>query len=87
MSPKKQNHACFTTISKDNRENDIYANQTKCMGKFGDVFYNRLYILGPKTLKKLLFLLCHIYGQHCKKRHKMARLLEKILIVDSAKVR
>ena len=22
-SPKKQNHACFTTISKDNSENDI----------------------------------------------------------------
>ena len=38
MSPKKQNHACFTTISKDNSENDIYANQTKCIGTFGDVF-------------------------------------------------
>ena len=39
------------------------------------------------TLKKLFFLLCHIYGRHCKKRHKMARLLEKILIVPSAKDR
>ena len=87
MSPKKQNHACFTTISKDNSENDIYANQTKCIGKFGDVFYNGLYILGPKTFKKLPFLLCHIYGQHCKIRLKMVRMLEKILIVDSAKDR
>ena len=32
-------------------KNDIYANQTKCIGKFGDVFYNGLYILGPKTFK------------------------------------
>ena len=54
MSPKKQNHACFTTISIDNSENDIFANQTKCIGKFGDVFYNGLYILGPKTFKKCL---------------------------------
>ena len=26
---KKRNHVCFTTISKDRIENDIYANQTK----------------------------------------------------------
>ena len=87
MSPENQNHACFTTFSKDQTENDIYANQTKCVGMFGDVFKNVLYILGPKTLKKLLFLLCHIYGRHCKKRHKVARLFEKILIVPSAKDR
>ena len=57
------------------------------MGKFGDVFYKGLYILGPKTFKKLPFLFCHIYGQHCKIRLKMVRMLEKILIVDSAKDR
>ena len=38
MSPENQNHACFTTFSKDKSENDIYANQTKCIGMFGDVF-------------------------------------------------
>ena len=65
----------------------VYANQTKCISEFGDVFYNGLYILGPKTFKKLPFLLCHIYGRHCKIRLKMVRMLEKILIVDSAKDR
>ena len=54
----------------------VYANQTKCISEFGDVFYNGLYILGPKTFKKLPFLLCHIYGQHCRIRLKMERLLE-----------
>ena len=38
MSPENQNHACSTTISKDKSENDIYADQTKCIGTFGDVF-------------------------------------------------
>ena len=54
MSPKKQNHACFTTISKEKSENDKYANQTKCIGTFGYVFQNVLYTLGPKTLKNCL---------------------------------
>ena len=45
LSPKNQNHACSTTISKDKSENDIYANQTKCLGTFGDIFFNVLYIL------------------------------------------
>ena len=38
MSPENQNHACSTTNSKDNSENDIHADQTKCIGTFGDVF-------------------------------------------------
>ena len=87
MSPENQNHACSTTNSKDKSENDIYADQTKCIGTFGDVFKNVLYILGPKTLQKLPFLSCHIYGRLWKIRLKMARLLEKILIVDSARDR
>ena len=38
MSPENQNYACSITISRDKSENDIYANQTKCIGMFGDVF-------------------------------------------------
>ena len=38
LSPENQNHACSTTNSKDKSENDIHADQTKCIGTFGDVF-------------------------------------------------
>ena len=86
-SPENQNHACSTTISKDKSENDIYANQTKCVGTFGVVFLKYLLHFRAQNPQKLLFLLRHIYGQHCKIRHKMARLLEKIVIVPSAKDR
>ena len=87
MSPGNQNHACFTTFSKDKSENDIYANQNKCIGTFGYVFSKCLIHFRAQNPQKLPFLLRHIYGRHCKIRHKMARLLEKILIVPSAKDR
>ena len=87
MSPKKLNHACSTTISKDKSENDIYANQTKCVGTFGDVFLKCLLHFRAQNPQKLFFLLRHIYGQHCNIRHKMERLLEKNFIVPSAKDR
>ena len=29
MSPENQNHACFTTISRDKSENEVYANQAQ----------------------------------------------------------
>ena len=87
MSPKKRNHACFTTISKDKSENDTYANQTKCIGTIGYVFSKCLIHFRAQNPQKPPFLLRHIYGQHCKIRHKMARLLEIILIVPSAKDR
>ena len=84
---KKRNHACFTTFSKEKSENDIYANQTKCIGTFGVVFLKLIIHFRAQNPQKLPFLLRHIYGRHCKIRHKMARLLEKILIVPSAKDR
>ena len=37
MSPENQNHACFTTFSKDKSENEIYANQAQWIFRFGDV--------------------------------------------------
>ena len=37
MSPENQNHACSTTISRDKSENEIYANQTQWIFRFGDV--------------------------------------------------
>ena len=38
LSPKKLYHACSITISKDKSENDVYGDQIKCIGTFGDVF-------------------------------------------------
>ena len=60
---KKQNHACFTTISKDKSENDIYVNQTKCIGTFGVVFLKLLIHFRAQNPQKLLFLLRHIYAR------------------------
>ena len=61
-SPKKRNLACFTTISKEKSENDIYANQTKCIGTFGYVFSKCLIHFRAQNPQKLPFLLRHIYG-------------------------
>merc|ERR1712218_288854 len=87
-SPKKRNHACFNTFSKEKSENDTFANQTKCIGTFGVVFLKLLIHIRAQNPQKLTFLLRHIYGRHCKIRHKMARLLEKIhKIIDPVKTK
>jgi len=62
MSPENQNHACSTPISKNKRENEIYAKQGQWICRLGMYFEHVLHILGPQSLNKLPFLLCHIYG-------------------------
>ena len=37
MSPENQNHACSTTMSRDESENEIYTNQAQWTFRFGDV--------------------------------------------------
>ena len=65
---KKRNHACFTTFSKEKSENDIYANQTKCIGTFGVVFLKLLIHFRAQNPQKTAFLvMSHLWSTLLKK--------------------